>query len=446
MNPIRALLAVTIVLATLALALATSQARAGDWIQVSCANPNGTAAPSDGWSSFTTGSPEVLSNNDTHCSPGTPMSASLSSEQPAPVGTSENLVYRPPTGSTLVGGTLNVSMLANGTGPYAHGAAILYEPAFQYDGSNVFFQCVQTSPDCANGGLDYVGDVSLPADTGGNFYAGAACGGFTNGSCNSGGAFGAWALVQVYWARFVLSSQAVPQGTELGGSALQPRASATAHLVFTASDLGGPGVYSVSVLVDGLTVWSQTPNTNGGRCVPVGTDPSSGALMFDWQQPCPAAEVVDAPVPTTGLSDGRHELAVTVTDAAHNSSTVLDQTITTSNPQTTPVPMAGRAVHARFVISWSWSADHTTLRSIEVQKLTPHAKVAVRCLGRGCPRLKVRSAGTRRVAKLLRGLDGKRFRAGDKLRITVTARGRSPERIELQMRDNRLPTARLLKP
>ena len=192
MNPRRALLAVTVGLAALYCA---PLAQAGDWIQVSCVNPNGTAAPSDGWSSFTTGSPEVLSNNDTHCSTGTPMSVSLSTEQPASVGTSEDLAYRPPPGSTLTGGTVNVSMAANGTGPYGHGDAILYEPAFQYDGSNVFFQCVQTSTDCANGGLDYVGDVSLPADAGGNFYASAACGGFTNGSCNSGGSFGAWALV-----------------------------------------------------------------------------------------------------------------------------------------------------------------------------------------------------------------------------------------------------------
>jgi hypothetical protein len=445
MNPIRALLAVAVGVAMLA--LGTAPARAGDWIQVSCVNPDGTAAPSDGWSSFTTGSPEVLSNNDTHCAPGKPMSASLSDAQPAAVGTSEDLAYQPPSGSTLIGGTVNVSMVANATGPggYAHGDAILYEPAFQYDNSDVFFQCVQSSSDCGQGGDDYAGDVSLPADAGGNFYASAACNGFTGGTCNADSAFGAWALVQVHSARFVLSSPAAPQGTDFGGSALQPGATGTAHIVFTATDSGGPGVYAVTVLVDGGTVWSGTPNPNGGKCVPVGTDPSSGTLMFDWQQPCPVAEVVDAPVPTTGLSDGRHELAVMVTDAAHNSSTVLDQTMTTSNPQTTPVPRSRRAVHARFIISWSWSGNRTTLRSIAVQKLTSHANVAVRCLGRGCPRLKVRSAGSRHVGRLLRGLGGKRFRADDRLRITVTARGRSPERIELRIRDNQLPQARLLK-
>jgi hypothetical protein len=373
------------------------------------------------------------------------MSAALSSTQPASVGTSEDLEYQPPSGSTLMGGTVNVSMVANSTGPYAQGAAILYEPAFQYDDSDVFFQCVQKSPDCDNGGEDYTGNVSLPASRGGNFYASADCGGFTGGTCNSGGAFGAWALVLVHWADFVLSNPAAPEGTDFSGSALERGANGTAHLVFSATDPQGPGVYQVTVAIDGTAVSSTTPNTNGGKCVAVGRDPASSSLMFDWQQPCPTTEVVDAPVPTSGLSDGPHELAVTVTDAAQNSSTVLDQHISTSNPQTTPVPRSRRAVHARFVISWSWAGRHTSLRSIKVQKLTRNAHVAVRCLGRGCPRLKVKSASARHVGKLLRGLSGKRFAAGNRLRITITAPHRQPERIELDMRNNRQPTARLLK-
>jgi len=64
------------------------------------------------------------------------------------------------------------------------------------------------------------------------------------------------------------------------------------------------------------------------------TDNTSGALMFDWQQPCLQTETVDIPVDTTALTDGQHELKVIVTDAAQNSSTVLDQTITTLNRTT----------------------------------------------------------------------------------------------------------------
>ena len=49
------------------------------------------------------------------------------------------------------------------------------------------------------------------------------------------------------------------------------------------------------------------------------------------------------------------------------------------------------------------------------------------------------------MSKLLHGLDGKRFRAGDKLHLTVTAPRRRAERIELEIRTGRLPGARLLK-
>ena len=48
-------------------------------------------------------------------------------------------------------------------------------------------------------------------------------------------------------------------------------------------------------------------------------------------QPCLQTEGVDLPIDTTGLADGSHDLQVVVTDAAGNSATVLDQTITTAN-------------------------------------------------------------------------------------------------------------------
>ncbi len=426
------------------LVIAAEQARAGEWMQVSCVNPNGSAAPSDGWSSFTTGMPEVASNSNTRCTPQVPMTASLSALAPAPVGTAEVMAYQPAAGSTLVGGTVSVSLVADGAGYSASGTAVLYEPAYQYDGSDVFFQCASGLAPCHNATNDYAGDLSLPSGLGGNFYIAAGCGGAAGYRCDSGSRYGAWALVQVRSARFLLSSSAAPQATSFGGSVLQPGVGGRGHLVFTASDATGPGVYAVTVRVDGATVWSGTPNTNGGHCVPVGSDPGSGALMFDWQQPCPPTEVVDVPVRSGGLHDGRHELSVTVTDAAKNTSTVLDQTITTSNPTLTPVPRSRRSVHARFLISWRWRGLRTTVRAISVRRLPRGARVAVRCRGRGCPTLRPRVARAGSVRPLLGALQGRRFHAGDRLLITVTAPRRRPERIEILIRNDKLPSARLL--
>ena len=167
--------------------------------------------------------------------------------------------------------------------------------------------------------------------------------------------------------------------------------------------------------------------------------------MFDDRQPCLTSEVLDVPVPTRGLPDGRHRLAVTVTDAAGNSSTVYDNIITTSNPQTTPNPKGRHALHARFVISWHWHGARTQLRSIRVTHLPRRARVAVRCAGTHCPRLRASARGPRQVASMLRGLGGRRLRSGQTLLITVTARHHHAERIAVKIRNGHKPSARLLR-
>lgn len=45
------------------MALVLSAARAGEWMQVSCVNPDGSVAPYQGWSGTSDGSPEFDSNN-----------------------------------------------------------------------------------------------------------------------------------------------------------------------------------------------------------------------------------------------------------------------------------------------------------------------------------------------------------------------------------------------
>ena len=162
-------------------ALAASAAYAGQWMQVSCANPDESPAPSQGWTSFTTGSTGYASNNGTSCTPTSPMYALLSTDADAAVGTSEDLQYTPPSGSTLAGGNVDVNLYADGYGQDASGTAVLYTPAYAYDGSDVFFQCAWGLNPCENGTNDFAGVVALPVDRGGNFYIGAGCGGLGAG-------------------------------------------------------------------------------------------------------------------------------------------------------------------------------------------------------------------------------------------------------------------------
>jgi hypothetical protein len=307
---------------------AVSPAYAGNWMEVSCENPNLSAAPSEGWSSFAAGG-GYGSNNSTNCGPGNPMFAILSTDAAVGVGSAETLQYTPPGGSTLIGGQVDVALYADGGGYNASGTAVAYTPNYAYDGSDVFFQCASGLPPCANGSYDFAGVLGIPAGRGGNLYLSAGCGGHEGYACNSGGSEGAWSLVRLWWANFLLSSSASPSASAVSGTLLSPGARGVQELAFTATDAGGPGVYSVTAQVDGKALYSGTPDSNSGKCIPVGN--SGGALMFDYSQPCRPNEAVDIPLNTALVADGQHTLKVTVEDAAQNSSVVYDSTITTKN-------------------------------------------------------------------------------------------------------------------
>jgi hypothetical protein len=260
----------------------------------------------------------------------------VSSQQAVVQGTAEILEYTPPSGSTLVGGTMSVGMYADASSGNARAVVALYEPDYEYNG-NVLFQCVAESNAC--GGSDnFAGEVELKPNRGGNLYLGAECGGEAGQVCSARSYAEAWALVQVGWADLLLANSSSPAAGNFGGTLLAPNASGTAELGFTATDAGGPGVYLVTVQVDGKDLYSGTPDTNGGRCVAVGN--RGEAVMFDYQQPCKPTENVDVPVNTGSLPDGSNTLKVLVTDAAGNTSTVYNSTITTENaPVTSSAPL-----------------------------------------------------------------------------------------------------------
>ncbi|MGH3267401.1 MAG: hypothetical protein ACRDNS_36065, partial [Trebonia sp.] len=258
------------------------------------------------------------------------MYAILSTDAGVGVGSNETLQYTPPAGSRLIGGSVDVSFYADGGGYNASGTAVAYTPEYAYNGSNVFFQCARGLEPCSNGTDDFSGVLGIPGGRGGNLYLSAGCGGHEGYACNEGGSEGAWSLVRVWWANLLLANEATPTGSGVGGTLLSPNAEGTAELTLNAADPGGPGVYLVTVQIDGKTVYSGTPNNDGGKCIPVGT--SGEALMFDYNQPCPASESVDLPINTASLPNGQHTLKVLVRDAAGNSAVVYDGSISTKQP------------------------------------------------------------------------------------------------------------------
>jgi hypothetical protein len=327
----RLLLTLTLALSVAGGWMAASSAYAGSWMEVSCVNPSQSAAPSQGWTSFAGGG-GYGSNNSTSCGPGSPMFAILSTDAAVGVGANETLQYTPPGGSTLIGGSVDVSFAADGRGYGASGTAVAYSPEYAYNGSNVFYQCASGLPPCANGTYDFSGVLGLPSGRGGNLYLSAGCGGQPEAGrvCNEGGSEGAWSLVRLWWANLLLANEATPSASGVGGTLLSPNVAGTAELTLNAADPGGPGVYLVIVQIDGKTVYSGIPNSNGGKCAAVGA--AGGALMFDYSQPCPAGESVDLPINTTSLPNGQHTLKVSVQDAAGNSAVGYDGSISTKQP------------------------------------------------------------------------------------------------------------------
>jgi len=306
----------------LVLALSAPSAHAGTWTLLSCRQPDGQPAPTDGWSTSATGAIGPDSGDTNSCAAGGALSAVTSGEAPQGAYEGPEWVFTAPSGSTIAGGTITATL----TSP--HGQAWLGTPNATYDAADVIANC-QYNLACGQGGT-LTGAFPITHVGGSSLYAVAVCVGPYEGATTCPASGGLDAAISVSGAAVDLANNASPTASGFGGTLLSPNAQGTQELTFQASDSGGPGVYLVIVQIDGKTVYSGTPDINEGRCVPIGQ--SGGALMFDHGQPCRASESVDVPVNTATLSNGAHTLKVTIEDAAQNASVVYDGQITTLQP------------------------------------------------------------------------------------------------------------------
>jgi hypothetical protein len=119
---------------------------------------------------------------------------------------------------------------------------------------------------------------------------------------------------------------------------------------------------------------------------------------------------------------------------------------TTSPPPPPPVPRGHghrRRLRVRLRLKWAWNGGHSELVWLKVGRHPRSVSVNVMCQGRGCP-LPALSATSRKLPRLLVALDGRVYRAGDRVVITLTARGYGRERVEVAIRDGRIPRVRLV--
>jgi hypothetical protein len=405
-----------------AMAFGVPAARAGQWVQVSCQN-------------MVDGS---MGN--------APLIAALYGTQSQ--GNREILTYTPPAGSSLTGGTVVADV--SDTAPSA--ISYIYSPV---DSGNPLAFC--SSPDgCDAQTNPGTMTATLPSGGGGYVYAQADCD--VANSCNVASSSTVMASITIDSAELLLENDGTPGGSGFTGTALGT-VSGTGQLLFTATDPNGPGVYNVTVAVDGTTVYSATPNTSNGACVQHGIYPGTTALMFDEAQPCPATEAVDIAVPTANIPNGAHTLTATVTDAAGNSATVLAQTITVDNPTTTPTPTPTpvapvapaklRKIHDRLIVGWDYRHPRTRLalmRFARTAKLPAKGRVTFACApAADCPKLKLRHpwVGVKHATKLFSALKGLRFRKGEVVQLTISAPHRRAERFVFHIHQGRAPSARV---
>ena len=112
----------------------------------------------------------------------------------------------------------------------------------------------------------------------------------------------------------------------------------------------------------------------------------------------------------------------------------------TPQPTPIPTPRARHALKVKLLMKWSWRYRTTTLRATHVGRFPHSTRLTVTCKGRGCGRpAKVSAAGPRAVHRLLKRLTGHRYRAGDVLTVTFTARGWKRERARITIRNAQLP-------
>jgi hypothetical protein len=107
-----------------------------------------------------------------------------------------------------------------------------------------------------------------------------------------------------------------------------------------------------------------------------------------------------------------------------------------------PTPTKLPRLRVRIVMHWTWDYGVTHLHRLTVPRMPRDATFAIKCKGKGCRQRT--HVGARRLHRLTRKLDGRAYRAGDRIMITITERRHKPERIEIEIRYGRGPRARLL--
>ena len=141
---------------------------------------------------------------------------------------------------------------------------------------------------------------------------------------------------------------------------------------------------------------------------------------------------------TDGLLGYALQQPVPVPAAAPPVSTSIPQPIAPTRPH-------ARLLAVRITFFWHWRRGTTRLRKVLIAHLPTTGMIRLSCrgAGNGCAGrpLAARHRGLRR---LIRSLVSRLYRAGDRISVSVTARGYQAERARITIRYNKIPLVRPL--
>jgi hypothetical protein len=333
-------------------ASAGAVAWAGEYHVYSCRTPDGEVAPTDGWSESTS---QVNDETADGCGGTGGLVAALKSGASHPADTDlATWAFNAPTGETIGAATLwRAGDTAGGGDAHAEASYSFWFAGFANSGNSAQpFDTCEALSGCASEGdlkspLAASNRLEVPARALHSEYLSlnASCGSLIPSSvcpASAGDENGNAAIVELFAADITLDQETAPTVQEVSGPlATAPTVSGSSDVSFTATDPGS-GVYEAVFQVDGQVVSSTALDSNGGRCRDIGQT-TDGLPAFLYTQPCEHAVTADVPFDTTSLSEGPHHLVVSVTDAAGNSTPVVDRQVTVAQPSAGGGQSAGQS-------------------------------------------------------------------------------------------------------
>jgi hypothetical protein len=160
------------------------------------------------------------------------------------------------------------------------------------------------------------------------------------------------------------------------------------------------------------------------------------------------------------LTPGTHVLAISVTDRVGNKATLLRhvtiasaQTIvdpgSTPTPTATPAPdvvpseggvLSAGATHATASLSVKKrTRAWTQLKSLRLRNVPAGTTIKVSCKGKGCPSKATTQKAAKAGSVTIKGIAGRKLRAGAKLALTLSAPSAKAQTIRILVRSTRAP-------